>query len=361
MATAGGPSRKPFSGLWLVAGGGLRNTARFCWRAEEEVGTFPDRLAFIQEVAFKALGLRILCVQRNGPFQFFEVTLSTDESYTKVLERSKEGAQHPLLGRYNIEPLWWPDKDIRDELGIWTGRRQFQARLRPDANGAGGFSHPPAYFTLQGNKAYLFYSGQPPFCRQCHSFGHTLEGCANLRCRNCLESGHMARDCKGPRRCKQCNGEDHLARSCPQKKTTYADALSGNRAVGTENGGGALAPTTGQEQPATGAGGEALVEVEEAPSSATPMQEGSPNKVEQLALAPGVSSRRKKSGASPRGRKKSRREAQPNASSPPAATSPAVAAGDQGRQCPPSPMLEALPFLMYPLCCCWLILSVSSL
>ncbi|XP_048854138.1 uncharacterized protein LOC125721943 isoform X3 [Brienomyrus brachyistius] len=251
--------------------------------------------------------------------------------------------------------------DIRDELGIWTGRRQFQARLRPDANGAGGFSHPPAYFTLQGNKAYLFYSGQPPFCRQCHSFGHTLEGCANLRCRNCLESGHMARDCKGPRRCKQCNGEDHLARSCPQKKTTYADALSGNRAVGTENGGGALAPTTGQEQPATGAGGEALVEVEEAPSSATPMQEGSPNKVEQLALAPGVSSRRKKSGASPRGRKKSRREAQPNASSPPAATSPAVAAGDQGRQCPPSPMLEALPFLMYPLCCCWLILSVSSL
>ncbi|XP_048855430.1 uncharacterized protein LOC125723056 [Brienomyrus brachyistius] len=196
MATAGGPSRKPFSGPWLVAGGGLRNTARFCWRAEEEVGTFPDRLAFIREVAFKALGLHILCVQRNGPFQFFEVTLSTDESYTKVLERSKEGAQHPLLGRYNIEPLWWPDKrvitvhcfnphvtaeavsqfltkyvdllpghrDIRDELGIWTGRRQFQARLRPDANGAGGFSHPPAYFTLQGNKAYLFYSGQPPFC-----------------------------------------------------------------------------------------------------------------------------------------------------------------------------------------------------
>ncbi|XP_048855973.1 uncharacterized protein LOC125723411 isoform X2 [Brienomyrus brachyistius] len=178
MATAGGPSRKPFSGPWLVAGGGLRNTARFCWRAEGE---------------------------RNGPFRFFEVTLSTDESYTKVLERSKEGAQHPLLGRYNIEPLWWPDKrvitvhcfnphvtaeavsqfltkyvdllpghrDIRDELGIWTGRRQFQARLRPDANGAGGFSHPPAYFTLQGNKAYLFYSGQPPFCRQCHSFGQT--------------------------------------------------------------------------------------------------------------------------------------------------------------------------------------------
>ncbi|XP_048858890.1 uncharacterized protein LOC125726509 isoform X2 [Brienomyrus brachyistius] len=191
MATAGGPSRKPFSGLWLVARGGLRNTARFCWRAEGEVGTFSDRLAFIREVAFKALGLQmqdILCVQRNGPFRFFEVTLSTDESYTKVLERSKEGAQHSLLGRYNIEPLWWPDK-------------------------------------------------RPPFCRQCHSFGHTLEGCANLRCRNCLESGHMARDCKGPRRCIHCNGEDHLARSCPQKKTTYADALSGNRAVGTENGG----------------------------------------------------------------------------------------------------------------------------
>ncbi|XP_048861463.1 uncharacterized protein LOC125728617 isoform X1 [Brienomyrus brachyistius] len=341
MATAGGPSRKPFSGPWLVAGGGLRNTARFCWRAEGEVGTFPDRLAFIREVAFKALGLRILCVQRNGPFQFFEVTLSTDDSYSKVLERSKEGAQHPLLGRYNIEPLWWPDKRV---ITVHC----FNPHITAEANGAGGFSHPPAYFTLQGNKAYLFYSGQPPFCRQCHSFGHTLEGCANLRCRNCLESGHMARDCKGPRRCIYCNSEDHLARSCPQRKTTYADALSGNRAVGSENGGGALAPTTGQEQPATGAGGEALVEVEEAPSSATPMQEGSPNKVEQLALAPGVSSRRKKSVASPRGRKKSRREAQPDASSPPAASSPAVAAGDQGRQCPPSPMLEA-PRLVWDL------------
>uniref|UniRef100_A0A3B3RA04 Zinc finger CCHC domain-containing protein n=1 Tax=Paramormyrops kingsleyae TaxID=1676925 RepID=A0A3B3RA04_9TELE len=207
----------------------------------------------------------ILCIQRNGPFQFFEVTLSTDKSYSKVLERSKERAQYPLLGRYTIEPLWWSDKrvitvhcfnqhvttkavrqflnkyvdllpghkDIRDELGIWTGRHQFQARLCPDANGAGGFSHPPAYFNLQGNKAYLFYSGQPPFCRQCHSFGHTLEGCANLRCRNC------------PCRSIHCNGEDHLARSCPQRKISYADALSGSRAVGTESGGGGQAPTVG--------------------------------------------------------------------------------------------------------------------
>ncbi|XP_048854771.1 uncharacterized protein LOC125722638 [Brienomyrus brachyistius] len=115
MATAGGPSRKPFSGPWLVAGGGLRNTTRFCWRAEGEVGTFPDRLAFIREVAFEALGLRmedVLCVPRNGPFEFFEVTLSTDDSCSKVLERSKEGAQHPLLRRYTIEPLWWPDKRV---------------------------------------------------------------------------------------------------------------------------------------------------------------------------------------------------------------------------------------------------------
>uniref|UniRef100_A0A3B3Q4A8 CCHC-type domain-containing protein n=1 Tax=Paramormyrops kingsleyae TaxID=1676925 RepID=A0A3B3Q4A8_9TELE len=94
--------------------------------------------------------------------------------------------------------------------------------------GPSASSRSPSYFNLRGNKAYLF-SGQPPFCRQCHSFGHTLEGCANLRCCNCLESGHMARGCKGPRRCTYRNGDAHLARSCPQKKTSYADALLGNQ------------------------------------------------------------------------------------------------------------------------------------
>ncbi|XP_048858818.1 uncharacterized protein LOC125726487 isoform X2 [Brienomyrus brachyistius] len=174
MATAGGPSRKPFSGPWLVAGGGLRNTARFCWRAEEEVGTFPDRLAFIREVAFKALGLHILCVQRNGPFQFFEVTLSTDESYTKVLERSKEGAQHPLLGRYNIEPLWWPDKRPPFCLAVpqlWThpgGMRQSALPQLPGVGAHGqGLQGPPSLHSLQrrGPSAQRERLHMPTLCR----------------------------------------------------------------------------------------------------------------------------------------------------------------------------------------------------
>uniref|UniRef100_A0AAR2KTE4 CCHC-type domain-containing protein n=1 Tax=Pygocentrus nattereri TaxID=42514 RepID=A0AAR2KTE4_PYGNA len=91
-----------------------------------------------------------------------------------------------------------------------------QREFRED--GKGGLTHPPAYFSLNGNKGYLFYRGQPAFCRGCLQHGHEVSGCRDLNCKNCLGQGHLAKDCKNPRRCKSCGGEGHLAHSCPRRE-----------------------------------------------------------------------------------------------------------------------------------------------
>uniref|UniRef100_A0A4W4E325 CCHC-type domain-containing protein n=1 Tax=Electrophorus electricus TaxID=8005 RepID=A0A4W4E325_ELEEL len=97
---------------------------------------------------------------------------------------------------------------VRDELGIWNGRRQYQMSFKED--GKGGLVHPPALFAIDGNRGYLFYRDQPVFCRSCRGHGHKMEDCPELECLNCLEKGHLARDCRGPRRCRQCRSEGHL-------------------------------------------------------------------------------------------------------------------------------------------------------
>uniref|UniRef100_A0A8C9S728 CCHC-type domain-containing protein n=1 Tax=Scleropages formosus TaxID=113540 RepID=A0A8C9S728_SCLFO len=94
--------------------------------------------------------------------------------------------------------------------------------------GVGKESRDPKRGRWGASKGYLFYSNQPPFCRVCQGFGHTGVDCTNMRCNNCLEKGHMARDCNGPRRCNVCGAEDHLARTCSLRKPTYADTREKN-------------------------------------------------------------------------------------------------------------------------------------
>ncbi|KAL7852881.1 hypothetical protein SRHO_G00186660 [Serrasalmus rhombeus] len=117
------------------------------------------------------------------------------------------------------------ERMVRDELGIWNGRCQFMVEFRED--GKGGLTHPPACFSLNGSKGYLFYRGQPAFCRGCLQHGHEVSGCRDLQCKNCLGQGHLAKDCQNPRRCKNCGGEGHLAHSCPGQVTTYAACWRG--------------------------------------------------------------------------------------------------------------------------------------
>uniref|UniRef100_A0AAY4B708 CCHC-type domain-containing protein n=1 Tax=Denticeps clupeoides TaxID=299321 RepID=A0AAY4B708_9TELE len=236
----------------------MKNTLRFRWRGADPQG-FPERVPFIREVLFGVLSLKasdIVCVQRNGPQRFVDVTVLADGSFTTMLEACRDKKEEGLK-EYTMEQLWWADKKIitvhvfnpflpaetvrkylqqfvdlqpghremRDELGIWNGRRQFQARLRSDPLAPDGLCHPLGYFNIEGNRGYLFYPQQPPFCRLCLGRGHTADACTNMRCRNCLDKGHMAKDCTGPRRCRICGGDDHLARACPKYKPLYSDAL----------------------------------------------------------------------------------------------------------------------------------------
>lgn len=114
---------------------------------------------------------------------------------------------------------------IRDKNGIWTGKRQFRVNLKPDKESYDGFKHPPANFSIGPNRGYLFYSGQPQYCRKCGRFGHLAASCEDVICRNCQGSGHESKDCSVAKKCSICNSEEHLFKHCPMRQTTYADAV----------------------------------------------------------------------------------------------------------------------------------------
>ncbi|KAK1802034.1 hypothetical protein P4O66_004364 [Electrophorus voltai] len=267
----------------LRAGSGLLNTARFRWRDPQDGTCFTERVLFIREVLFGGFGLdpgALICAQRNGAQKYFDVTFASDAIYRRVLEQGDGMGGHPLGKDFILEPLWDGDRRmvtihffnphvsaaevrrflsmygevlpsermVRDELGIWNGRRQFFMKFV--RNSEGQERYPPAYFTYAGNRGYLFFRGQPAFCRGCQRYGHLAEGCQDYVCRNCLGPGHQAKDCKNPRRCRDCRGEGHMAHSCPGRVQTYAAVLA-------EGGSAALQPSN--------PGGEGLVMREEAP------------------------------------------------------------------------------------------------
>lgn len=123
----------------------------------------------------------------------------------------------PLGHRRNISVLPQPVltilpgvRNIKDALGIWTGKRQFRVLLREDESGYDGYRHPPASFTIGADRGYLMYAGQPRFCKKCSTYGHLADA------RNCGTLGHVMRDCTVSKRCSLCNSEDHLFRHCPK-------------------------------------------------------------------------------------------------------------------------------------------------
>ncbi|KAI4900658.1 hypothetical protein NFI96_009740 [Prochilodus magdalenae] len=222
----------PSLGAGSGAGGGLPRTIRFQWRDPEGGALFTERVPFIREVLFGVLGLKpedLICAQRNNAQRFFDVTMASEATYGRVLEQGSTLGDHPLGKNFIMVSMWnnnnrrmvtahvfnpfvsaesvrrfllkygevQPgERWIRDELGIWNGRRQFWVTLKDD--GKGGLLHPPAYFTIEGNKGYLFYRGQPAFCKGCLKHGHQVDGCKDMECKNCLGRGHLARDCKNP-------------------------------------------------------------------------------------------------------------------------------------------------------------------
>ncbi|KAJ8335394.1 hypothetical protein SKAU_G00387360 [Synaphobranchus kaupii] len=94
------------------------------------------------------------------------------------------------------------------------------ARIK-DPQGVEGFAHPPGSFAIEPDRGYLFYPGQPVYCRRCGSFGHLKESCTVERCKHCSSEtrDHKTKD---PKQCSQCGSTNHLFRACPERVRTYA-------------------------------------------------------------------------------------------------------------------------------------------
>ncbi|XP_055772038.1 uncharacterized protein LOC129848980 [Salvelinus fontinalis] len=244
------------------AAAGLKNTLRFQWTGNDSL---MERFRFGKEVLFGPLRLTaddVHCLQQNTPEKFYDVSFYTITRLEEVRGLFRANATAPALSAFQVESLcrhnmrvltvhmfnpWVTEetlvcylsryvtilpgvRDIKDALGIWTGKRQFRVLLKEDESGHDGYRHPPASFSIGADRGYLMYAGQPRFCRKCSTYGHLADACTQTRCRNCGTLGHIMRDCTVPKRCSLCNSEDHLFRHCPKAAPSYARAVSGKRA-----------------------------------------------------------------------------------------------------------------------------------
>ncbi|KAJ8347219.1 hypothetical protein SKAU_G00286200 [Synaphobranchus kaupii] len=229
---------------------GLRNTARFQWRADS--GIMP-REVFGRAMLLGALKLKmedVLCFQSNTLERAYDITLSTSEVCQRVLEECRWWAAEKPVAFFKVMSLDRPNfrlitvhmynphvsdqavaaflrgfgevlTEVRrrcDSLGFWTGKRQFPVLLRPDPEGWEGFAHPPAHFSIGADRGYCLYSRQPPFCKKCRAHGHGERECGTARCRFCHKEGHAAKSCPVPKTCHRCGETGHLIRSCTKAR-----------------------------------------------------------------------------------------------------------------------------------------------
>ncbi|MGL6081714.1 MAG: hypothetical protein ACRC4N_04345, partial [Gammaproteobacteria bacterium] len=114
---------------------------------------------------------------------------------------------------------------VRDRFGIWTGKRRFFVKLRVDPSISGCLVHIPGSFSIGPNRGFLYYPGQPTFCRRCGGEGHVKADCEGQRCRFCGAADHFASACPAPKLCSLCGKPDHLYRACPSRVKSYASVL----------------------------------------------------------------------------------------------------------------------------------------
>lgn len=158
---------------------------------------------------------------------------------------------------------------LRDKLnnnfGIYRSKLKFKVRFKKDPEGYGEIKHPPALFTIAGNRCSLFYVGQPKFCHQCYKYGHTKDECeVGVCCRSCGQPGDQAASCSKPAACDLCGSTTHEARACNLnmvgRMVSYADVARGSRfaaAVAMQNV--SLQPSTeGQDRGVGGVKGAAV-------------------------------------------------------------------------------------------------------
>ncbi|CAB1314524.1 unnamed protein product [Coregonus sp. 'balchen'] len=151
----------------------------------------------------KVMG-RVKVVEKARPMCHYEVASLARNSFRVVTVNMfnphvKEEEVRAFLGRYmdNVSSA----RLLKDTLGFWNGRRSFQALLKEDPGGLGGYLHPPALFSLGADRGTLFYARQPPFCRRCMTYGHNFASCGGRKCRVCGSGAHKAKDCGEQKKC----------------------------------------------------------------------------------------------------------------------------------------------------------------
>ena len=293
---------------------GLKNTVRFAWKEDE--GRMP-RDTFARTVLMGALKLRVqevMCLQGNAMEEAYDVTFHTEVMCDSTMDRAKAVAGERPLSFFNVTCLAKTNfrvinvhmynphvsdiaireylsrfcevtsgaRYVKDSLGFWNGRRQFQVLLRPDQGGFDGFLHPPASFSLGSDRGMLFYTRQPPYCKKCREYGHVTAACSAQKCRFCQSVDHEGKNCTAPKECHGCGSRQHLYRECPGRKGSYAAAAAGGRMTGgrgmEEKGRAECGLSHSQEDEARG-------EKDEPPLSLPATQVGGHADVEERALA----------------------------------------------------------------------------
>lgn len=76
-------------------------------------------------------------------------------------------------------------------------------------------------FNIGGERGFLFYPGQPVYCRKCCVYGDTSGDCdKGVKCRFCGTEDHSSKECKQKKVCDICKMAGHLARQCPEYSST---------------------------------------------------------------------------------------------------------------------------------------------
>lgn len=243
---------------------GIQNTLRF-----QVLPGYIRKVSLeflVQDLLQKSVGVElrhIFCIQDHAAPRYYDVSFVHSSLCMDVFEKCREleKANNESIRPFIVEPLYAmeekplvvhlfnPFTDIAlvvaflrrycssvkggfrltNRLGIFNSKLKFFVKLKVEPGGIGGVCHPPANFSIAGNRGFLFYPGQPAYCRKCFSFGHTREDCnVEKRCRNCGEEGHEAGACLVKRACDVCGQRDHTVKNCSKVRrafVSYAEAV----------------------------------------------------------------------------------------------------------------------------------------
>ncbi|KAG1928992.1 hypothetical protein F2P79_023214 [Pimephales promelas] len=237
----------------------LRNTVRVELKkdAKDVVKQRFGRDFFVKEVLkglFNISPAEVFCLQDFMATGFMDLAFFALKDCVSFFEAWKKKEGHLLMDGLQVLPIFAQDfipltvhiynpfvedgdvlafiarycetvrggERLRDRHGIWNGKRRYLVKLRLDPSTAGSVVHPPGSFSIGSNRGFLYYPGQPVYCRRCGEKGHMKMECKGEKCRFCGRADHEAAACTAPKLCNLCGSEEHLYRGCPARKKSYA-------------------------------------------------------------------------------------------------------------------------------------------